>query len=307
MEKNLRFLQLLFQLFPNAVALAKKEPLILEKVFQGASIPLSLFQDMPLPEAKGTAQMLSNFFEERVLLEESIHPSWQKLFQERIPQDLRPLSTMLFSTHEEDEESEEEGFTPFFDATTALFCRDRLLARSSLFEMASKSAILNSKFLWILSLSHKELLHIVDLIGMIDVAEEVRQTVDKKELQTLFSFFQESQLRYVKSLLYTQSKVEKRPVHIMQKIRAGTPHRSIRSDLHKTGLLRFAEALRNESALFLWHVIHMFDMPRGIYIERELKRETQSLPSKNEQDAVKELLIRSYQFMQNEQNRIGES
>ncbi len=122
----------------------------------------------------------------------------------------------------------------------------------SLLEPSSLDALLDC--------SKAELVLMVDLLAMYDLAEEIRYIVDKRILQGVLMQLSPQQQRYLKVVLHKQTSRIGAPL-LAHKLYQDK-QRFVK-ELHKRGLEHFARALSNESVDFIWHVAHILDRGRG--------------------------------------------
>lgn len=117
----------------------------------------------------------------------------------------------------------------------------------------------------LLDLSRKELVDLVDFLGLYDLAEEVRHIVDKKSLQTVYACLDNKKLQFVSMSLHQKSRFVV-PKLDLQKWNGNCTE--LLHTLHERGLYRLGKALSGSHPDFLWHLSRRFDTGRGAILEK---------------------------------------
>jgi hypothetical protein len=112
----------------------------------------------------------------------------------------------------------------------------------------------------LLKMTKTELIKLIDLLAMHDLAVEIRQIVETKILKKIYSFLSEGQRRFLK---LTTARHE---VMLQQKIgldRWDGNEESLKHLLHKRGIARLGSALSGQDPSLAWYVCHRLDIGRG--------------------------------------------
>lgn len=111
-------------------------------------------------------------------------------------------------------------------------------------------------------LEHKksDLVEMIDLLAMHDLAEEVKRIVDKNFLQAILVQLTPRQQRYLKTCLHQKSRLSIAPLQVRETYKDKKEFARL---LHKRGLQRLSIALSGCHPDFLWHISHIFDIGRG--------------------------------------------
>ncbi len=117
----------------------------------------------------------------------------------------------------------------------------------------------------LLDLSRKELMDLVDFLGLYDLAEEVRYIVDKKSLQSVYSCLDNKKLQFVRICLHQKNKLAV-PKLNLQKWNGNCVE--LANTLHQRGLYRLGKALSGCHPNFLWHLSRRFDTGRSKVLEK---------------------------------------
>lgn len=112
----------------------------------------------------------------------------------------------------------------------------------------------------LLSLSKKELTHLIDLLSMHDLASELRQIVETKILKKIYSLLTEKERAVLK-----EAALHKDPFSV-EKLgleRWDGSEEVLRNLLHKRGLARLGAALSGQDPDLIWYICHQLDIGRG--------------------------------------------
>lgn len=110
-----------------------------------------------------------------------------------------------------------------------------------------------------------ELIAIIDLLGLYDIAEEILQIVDRKSLTNLYRCLSPLKRAFLKKCVQQKEKISISKVGLEHWNGDKT---KLDRALHRRGLFRFGKALHGEHADFIWYVAHALDMGRGTVVQR---------------------------------------
>lgn len=112
----------------------------------------------------------------------------------------------------------------------------------------------------LLSMSHEELLSLIDLLSMHDLATEIRQIIDTAKLKQIYALLSSAQTNFLKTLIYHKEPVVFKKLELMK----WDGHTEVlKSLLEQRGINRLAKALYKEDPSLLWYVAHHLDTERG--------------------------------------------
>jgi hypothetical protein len=132
-------------------------------------------------------------------------------------------------------------------------------------EFLSESALLP-----LLSLSKHDIIKIIDLLSMHDLANEVRHIVDKTHLQAILCLLSQEQRNYLRECLHQVSKIPALPLNAKVVYK---DKKTFIKTLHRHGMERFALALSGAPRDLLWHFLHILDSGRAKIFEALIKNE----------------------------------
>ena len=112
----------------------------------------------------------------------------------------------------------------------------------------------------LLHLSKKQLIHLIDLLSMNDLAVEIRQIVETKIIKKIYSFLTDDERRFLKQ---TSAKHELIAQSKMGLDRWDGNEESLRHLLHRRGLARLGLALSVQDPSLGWYACHILDIGRG--------------------------------------------
>ena len=118
--------------------------------------------------------------------------------------------------------------------------------------------------------SKAQLINLIDLLAMHDLAVEIRQIVETKILKKIYSFLSEEQRRFLK---LTAARHEVSPPPKIGLDRWDGNEESLRHLLHKKGLARLGSALSGQDPSLAWYVCHLLDIGRGSALFKLCERE----------------------------------
>ncbi len=122
----------------------------------------------------------------------------------------------------------------------------------------------------ILRLSKNQLIQLIDLLAMHDLAVEIRQIVETKMLKKIYSFLSEGQRRFLK-LIAAKHEILQQPKIGLD--RWDGQEESLRHLLHRRGLARLGTALSGQNPSLAWYVCHLLDIGRGSALNKLCERE----------------------------------
>lgn len=119
----------------------------------------------------------------------------------------------------------------------------------------------------LLQIDRRNLVHIIDFLGLYDLAADLRQVVDKELLGKIYKALNSQQLHF----LHYCSKQPIKWVSAKLGLHAwdGTK-KQLNHLLHYRGLIRISKAMHQEDLSFRWHLLHRLDTGRAKIIQKEL-------------------------------------
>lgn|GEM_PF-3439078 len=117
----------------------------------------------------------------------------------------------------------------------------------------------------LLTISTENLLSLLDYLGILDLAAQLSQIVDRTLLSTIYQSLKPSQLKFLhyaskQSMIYAPKKLDL--THLSK------DKGKLNKLLHRRGLARLAGAISDEKDEFQWHLLHKLDTGRAAVIEK---------------------------------------
>ncbi len=162
---------------------------------------------------------------------------------------------------------------PFFKASTTVqtFFKQKM-ARFLLpdnLDLLPLEALPLSPLNALLELSSKDLHFVVELLGLHDLAVELKQIIDTTKLKKIYSIFPIEKQTFLKLLAHKKEPVVFKSIEIY---RWDEKPESLLQILLQRGLNRLAKALYPESASFIWYIKHRMNIEEGKLFSSLLKR-----------------------------------
>lgn len=202
---------------------------------------------------------------------DSIHYSWIYHYLKDLPFEESRLMVAVLN------EKQRRPLAKLFNQTTLpaihspllkQFFLPKLIARLKIHKHMPVEYLNNTPISALLNLSKKDLIALIDLLGIYDLASEVRQIVGTKNLKNLYSCLTPEQHQFLRICLHQKDKV------IVPKLKLDHWNGDcalLQKILHRRGLSRFAASLSGEDPDLIWHLIHTFDIGRGSLIKKMVR------------------------------------
>lgn len=110
------------------------------------------------------------------------------------------------------------------------------------------------------SFSKAELVDLIDLLSMYDLADAIRHIVGKKHLKALYICLSEKKQQFLRICLHRKERLTAPKLDIEK---WDGSQEQLTAILHRRGMLRLGKALCGQSRHFLWNIIHTLDTGRG--------------------------------------------
>lgn len=151
-------------------------------------------------------------------------------------------------------------FSESLSAVVKGFLMGQLYRRWNPAEAIHPQYLAHSSLSELLELSKPELIHMVDLLAMYDLADTIRHVVDKKNLKAVYLCLSAQKQHFLRICLHKKEKLEAPKIDLAK---WDGDAAKLKSLLHRRGLLRLGKALCGQGRAFLWNIIHTLDTGRG--------------------------------------------
>lgn len=115
----------------------------------------------------------------------------------------------------------------------------------------------------------KQLIILIDLLGLYDLASEIRHIVDKRYLENIYGALSPLQLSYLKICLYQKENITSPKLGLNL---AEEKSEKLRNILHQRGIARLGKALSGQHPDFIWYLVHTLDVGRGAILQNYYKK-----------------------------------
>lgn len=140
------------------------------------------------------------------------------------------------------------------------FFLDQLFCKLGPKDIFPRQYLPNSSLSQLLECSKSQIVDLINLLSMHDLAETLRHIVDKKNLKWIYQHLRPKQQQYLRICLHQKEKI------VAPKLAIDAWNRDpkkLESTLHVRGILRFSKALCGQHPQFIWHLTHILDTGRG--------------------------------------------
>lgn len=149
-----------------------------------------------------------------------------------------------------------------------------------------------------LQLTKPQLVRLIDLLGLHDLAIDIRQVVDRKQIDQVFSLLTLSERQYLHYCLQQPDRIIAPAEGIQRWL---NDEKKIGLFLHLKGLLRLSAALSAQSSSLIWYLIHRLDTGRGAKLQQlSSHRLIARLNSKQIDQIVQQVYTLTKLFLQQE-------
>lgn len=122
----------------------------------------------------------------------------------------------------------------------------------------------------LLDCSKSQIVDLIDMLSMHDLAEILRHIVDKRNLKWIYQHLPQKHQQFLRHCLHQKEKI------VAPKLEMNTWNgdpKKLDSLLHIRGIFRLAKALCGQHPQFIWHLIHILDTGRGNAIAKQYREE----------------------------------
>lgn len=211
------------------------------------------------------------------LFTQKIHYSWIAELLKEYPQEIKPLFLSLFPPKMGQSLAEflKISYNPRPQAHLGkLFLLAHLKEKILPEDLLAEELIPFKPLSLLLNLTKNELVEVINLLGMFDIAGQIPKILDKNLLRTLYSLLKEKEQEFLKKCLKKSTKWQPLPLALAQLVQ---DKRKFKMTLHNRGLTRLAFAVSQEEKDYIWHLTHLLDTGRATKLEEQM----QKIPAKN--------------------------
>lgn len=148
---------------------------------------------------------------------------------------------------------------------TEVFLLDRLYKLVKPKEVLPRSFLPRSQLDDLFKLNKAQLVNIIDLLGIYDLAEEVRFIINKEQVNKIHNCLTPKQKQFLKLSLHQKEKLVATPLDLKK---WDGDCKTLALVLHQRGLIRMGKALCGQHPDALWYLTHTLDKGRGEILNR---------------------------------------
>ncbi len=207
----------------------------------------------------------------------TLHYSWFIPPLEKIPQEAQQLFVSLLPPSQGKKVAEKLGIdyhpsplSPFSKRFLGFTLRN-ILEEEALLPVP---CLPPSDFKILLKMSKKNLLYLIDLLGIHDLAADLRHIVDRELLDKVYAVLSKNELHFLYYCIKQPIKWVPPKLGVTRWSGSSTQLHHL---LHQRGLARLARGLSKEHPSFIWHFLHRLDMGRAKIMKKTLQEDP--LPS----------------------------
>lgn len=234
------------------------------------SDPRSFLSILPLEEAKSVSSQkifshdLSPIVGQPCTVMKKIHYSWLQPLIALFPDSLKGV-VIASLTHEQ-----MTGFhlasVPLVSSCVKNFLLSRLYDLLEMNHHLPIEYLPQSELNALALLKKQDLMGLIDLLGLYDLASEVRKIVDSNQLKNVFACLSAKQAHYLKACMNQKDQLT------VQKLGFDFAKQDcslLMKGVHKRGIVRLSRALYGEHEDLVWHIAHILDSGRGNILLKE--------------------------------------
>lgn len=191
------------------------------------------------------------------------HYSWLIEPIEKLPKGLKgPVINALPETHSKGIKRLLKIETPNTPLTPNLkaFLLDQLYQQWNPEDALPREHLAHSTLDDLFLLSKGEIVELIGLLAMYDLAEAIRHIVDKKNLKAIYLCLSPQKQHFLRICLHSKEKLAAPKLDIGKWDGSQSQLNDI---LHRRGMLRLGKSLCGQSRQFLWNITHTLDTGRG--------------------------------------------
>ena len=222
-----------------------------------------------------------------------IHYSWLSELFSNFPKDKQALYLRALNSSQSKGLSSLLG-TSFKQAPIPKLASEYLLGSLTLAHPLAtevqREFLEKSSFSPLLDFDKSRLVNLIDLLGIFDLAAEVKKVVEKTRLKEVYLWLNQQQQAFLKNCLRQEDVLteERQGIHSWTKNQKAFLHK-----IHLKGLARFSQALKGESSKLVWHLTRTLDKGRGEVILKSLEKVEKS----DLQSALQKQVFSTHKFL----------
>lgn len=200
-----------------------------------------------------------------------VHYSWFSEQILKIPYQFQPHVLMLFPEKERLKLGKISGLSPLTEPLSTpvrAFVLKLFFDSLGFEELPPKVFLPESDLQALVNCSKDELILLADLLGIYDLADEMRTTLDNKKIKAIQHCITPRQKRFLSYCLHQKEKIAPSPFNLSG---WNGDREELQKKIHIRGLARIGKALSGQDPNLSWYIIHTLDTGRGYLLQRSIE------------------------------------
>lgn len=197
-----------------------------------------------------------------------IHYSWIQPLEEAFPDSLRPALIAALTAQKLAGLKEPSALS--ISEVARKFILNQIYDSLKIDEHLPLEYLPQGELLPLAQWSRGDMIHLMDFLGLYDLASEVRQIVNRNYLKNIYACLTPKQFYYLKVCLHQKERLTSPKLGI-DPTQQDCP--KLKKIIHRRGLLRLGRALCGEHPDLVWHIAHTLDRGRGNVLLQEYHTE----------------------------------
>lgn len=200
-----------------------------------------------------------------------VHYSWFSEQLLKIPYQFQPHALMLFPDEQRHKLGKITGISPLTEPLSSpvrAFILKLFAAYLDIDELPPKNFLPKSELSPLLNCTKDELILLADLLGIYDLADEMRTTLENKKIKAIQQCISPRQKRFLSYALHQKEKIAPSPFNL-----SGWNGNSeeLQKKIHIRGLARIGKALSGQDPNLSWYIIRTLDTGRGYLLQKSIE------------------------------------
>lgn len=197
-----------------------------------------------------------------------IHYSWFQPLLKIFPDHLQPV--MIAALTPEQIVGLQGSFSSSISPVVKTFVQNQLYQLLKISEHFPVEYLPETELSPLTQWKKQQLIHLIDFLGLYDLASEVRHIVNHAYLKNIYSCLTPKQFHFLKMCLHQKERLTSPKLGIDPTKQNCVQLKQV---VHRRGLLRLGKALCGQHADFVWHFAHLLDRGRGTILLKEYQPE----------------------------------
>jgi len=142
----------------------------------------------------------------------------------------------------------------------------------------------------LLKIARKDVMRVIDLLSVYDLASEMHQIIQPKMIKAIYSILSEDQKKFLKMNSTYKEPYSFMPLELKKLL--SSPDR-LKKVLHMRGLIRFGQALSIQGKDLIWYTLHYLDIGRAATLEKIMSKK----PKQQVAERLVEQILDALEFL----------